>query len=142
MDDFGLQTHTTVMKEKDVLANLPEPMLRFMHNARNFISKFLATTHSLKRNGPSAPDLLHQLFLAYLTCPYKYYYNYVNHFLGERTAHETIISDEIYLVQVQYITWQRAMKITRCATNTYNCPPNRNKFTKIEKDWWFHKSQV
>ena len=71
LDESGLQTQATVMKEKAVLANLPELIQRLAHNASKFNSQVIATTLNLRRNGSSAPDLLHPLFPAYLVCPDK-----------------------------------------------------------------------
>ena len=35
------------------------------------------TSLNLRRNGSSAPDLLHQIFPAYLVCPDKQFYDYI-----------------------------------------------------------------
>jgi len=63
----GLQTHATVMKEKNALVNLPELMVRLTHNVSKLNLQVLTTNRSLKQNGSSAPDLLRQLFRAYIT---------------------------------------------------------------------------
>ena len=76
LDKSGLQTHVTVMKEKYVLENLLELMVRLIHNVSKFNSRFISTSLNLKRNGSSAPDLLHQLFPAYLVCPDKQFHDY------------------------------------------------------------------
>ena len=69
LEELGLQTHATILKEKAILANLPMLMARLTHTVSKFNSSVLATTNNLKRNGSSAPDLLHQLFPVYLSCP-------------------------------------------------------------------------
>ena len=56
------------MKDKSILDNLPKLVVWFAHNVSKFNAQVLSVTRSLKRNGSSAPDLLHQLFLASLTC--------------------------------------------------------------------------
>ena len=77
LDESGLQTHTTVMKEKAVLANLPELMLRLVHNVSKFNERVIKTSLNLRMNGSSAPDLLSQLLPAYLVCSDKQFHNYI-----------------------------------------------------------------
>ena len=77
LDESGLQIHATVMEEKGVLANLPEIMLRLIHNVSKFNARVMMTMLNLRRNGSSAPDLLYQLFPAYLVCPDKQFHNYI-----------------------------------------------------------------
>ena len=76
LDKSATQTHTTVMKNI-VLKSLPELMLCLIYNVIKFNSQVLTTTQSLKINGPSAPDFIHQLFPAYITCPGRKFHNYV-----------------------------------------------------------------
>ena len=59
LDKSGLQINANVMKEKAILAILPELMVRLAHNVSKLNSQDLTVTRSLKRNGSSAPDLLH-----------------------------------------------------------------------------------
>ena len=68
LDESGMQTNTTVVKENFILANLSEIIVWLIHNMSNFNAQVLLATKSLKRNGSSAPDMLHQMFPAYLTC--------------------------------------------------------------------------
>ena len=77
LDKSCLQTHATVMKEKNVLANLLELMVRLTHNMSKFNSRVITATHNLKRNGSSALDLLHQLFPAYLIYTDKQSHDYM-----------------------------------------------------------------
>ena len=65
------------MKEKATLANLPELTHRLTYSVIKFNSKVVSTTQNLNRNGFSAPDLLRQLFLAYLVWPDKNFHNYI-----------------------------------------------------------------
>ena len=65
------------MKEKSALTNLPEIIVRLTHNASKFNSRVITTTKSLKRNGSSDPDLLHQLSPTYLIYPDKQFHDYV-----------------------------------------------------------------
>ena len=65
------------MKDKAILANLPELMIRLGHNVSKFNSQVLTVTRSLKRNGSSAPDLLHQLFPVYLAYPDVVFHAYI-----------------------------------------------------------------
>ena len=65
------------MKEKLVLVNLPELMHRLTHNVSKFNSRVISTSLSLKRNCSSDPDLLHQLFPAYLVCLAKMFHGYI-----------------------------------------------------------------
>ena len=48
LDESGLQTYATVMKEKSVLENLPELMVWLTHNMSKFNSQVLTTIQSLK----------------------------------------------------------------------------------------------
>ena len=77
LDESGLQTHATVMKENAVLENLPELMVRLNHNVSNFNSRVISNTQTLKRNGSSALGLLHQLLLAYLIYLDTQFHDYV-----------------------------------------------------------------
>ena len=45
-------------------------MVQLAHNVSKLNAQILQVTRSLKCNGSSAPDLLHQLFTAYLAWPY------------------------------------------------------------------------
>ena len=76
IDEPGFQTYTMVIEVKVLLVKLPKLMVCLTHNVRKFNSKAITTTHNLRRNGSSVPDLLHQLFPPYLVCPYKEFYDY------------------------------------------------------------------
>ena len=65
------------MKEKVVLVNLPELMVQLTHNVSKLNLRVISTSLNLKRNGSSAPDLLHQLFPVYLVCPDKKFHDYI-----------------------------------------------------------------
>ena len=49
-DESGLQFHTTVIKEKAVLTNLPKLMAGLTRNVSKFNSQVLTMTQNLKRN--------------------------------------------------------------------------------------------
>ena len=68
LDKLGLQINTIVLKEKDILASLPDLMVELGHNVSKFNSQVLTVTRLLRRNRSSAPELLCQLFPAYLAC--------------------------------------------------------------------------
>ena len=57
------------MKEKAVLPNLPELMLRLTHNVSKLNSRIVTTKYNLNCNGLSALDLLCQFFPDYLIFP-------------------------------------------------------------------------
>ena len=65
------------MKAKSNLANLSETMVKLGHNVSKFNDHVLAIMATLTRNGSSAPDLIHQLFPAYLVCPDKEFTGYI-----------------------------------------------------------------
>ena len=77
LEESGLQTNATVMKAKSDLANLSETMVKLGHNVSKFNDHVLAIMATLTRNGSSAPDLIHQLFPAYLVCPDKEFTGYI-----------------------------------------------------------------
>ena len=77
LDESGLQINATVMKENAILANLPEIMVQLGHNVIKFSLQVLTVAHSLKRNESSAPDLLHQIFPAYLARPGVVFHAYI-----------------------------------------------------------------
>ena len=77
LNESALQINVTVMKNKAALVDLSNIMTRFTHKVNKFNGLVLATTHSLKKNGLSASDLFHQLFLAYLSCPDTKVHNYI-----------------------------------------------------------------
>ena len=81
IEESGFQTHTTLLKEKAILAKLPALMDHLTHNVSKFNSSILATTNNLKRNGSSAPEFLYQLFPAYLS--------YIIHFTTIFTSNKT-----------------------------------------------------
>ena len=75
--ESGMQTSATILKLKDKLANLPIIMGKLAHNIEKFNSHVLGIIISLKRKGATAPDLLLQLFPAYLSCPDKQFGSYI-----------------------------------------------------------------
>ena len=77
LEESGLQTNATVMKAKSDLANLSETMVKLGHNVSKFNDHVLAIMTTLTRNGSNAPDLVHQLFPAYLVCPDKEFTGYI-----------------------------------------------------------------
>ena len=56
------------MREKAELANLTTVISKFSHNIIKFNSHVFATIQSLKRNGSTTHDVIHQLFPVYLIC--------------------------------------------------------------------------
>ena len=78
MDELGLQINATVMKEKAILANLPELMVQLGEKVSKINAHVLIVTRSLKQNGSSALNLLHQLFPANLAYPDMVFYAYIH----------------------------------------------------------------
>ena len=75
--ESGLHTNASIIKHKHELENLPVLMGKLSHNVEKFNSNVLSIVLALKRKGATAPDLLHQLFPAYLHCPDKNFAIYV-----------------------------------------------------------------
>ena len=71
LEEAGLKTNAKIMADKEELSNLPVLMAKLKHNVLKFNTQVEMLVLSLKRNGAEAPDLLHQLFPAYLSCPDK-----------------------------------------------------------------------
>ena len=97
LKESGLQTHAMLLKEKAILANLPALMARITHNMSKFNSLILSATNSLKRNESSAPDLLHQLFQAYLPCPNNKFHDYFT--LKQNKFDEGAVMNTYYLIK-------------------------------------------
>ena len=66
-----------VKKKKAALTNLPKLMVMLTLNVIKFNSRVISTAHNLKHNSSSPPNLLHQLFPAYLIYPNKQFHNYI-----------------------------------------------------------------
>ena len=64
---------------------------------RKINSQVLTVTRSLKRNGYFAPDLLHQLFPAYLACPDVVFHAYIT--LKQNSFEEGIVYKADYLMR-------------------------------------------
>ena len=52
-------------------------MVKLTHNLSKFNSRVINIKHNIKHNGFSAPDLLLQLFPAYLVCLDKQFHDYI-----------------------------------------------------------------
>ena len=59
------------MADKEELSNLPVMMAKLKHNVLRFNTHVEMLVLPLERNGAEDPDLLRQLFPAYLSCPDK-----------------------------------------------------------------------
>ena len=77
LEESGLKTNAKIMADKEELSNLPVLMTKLKHNVLTFNTQVEMLVLSLKRNGAEAPDLLHQLFPAYLSCPDKKFTEYM-----------------------------------------------------------------
>ena len=66
-EEVGLKTNTKIMTDKEELSNLTVLMAKLKHNVLKFNTQVEMLVLSLKRNGSKAPNLLHQLFLSYLS---------------------------------------------------------------------------
>ena len=75
--ESGLQTNATIMKLKAEVQELPLLMTKMGNNIEKFNQCVLSKVIGLRRMGSDCPDLLHQLFPAYLACPDKAFNRYV-----------------------------------------------------------------
>ena len=77
LEEAGLNANAKIMVDKKELSNLPVLMTKVEHNVLTFNTQVEMLVLSLKRNGAEAPDLLYQLFPAYLSCPDKKFTEYM-----------------------------------------------------------------
>ena len=97
IEESDLQTHATLLKEKAILTKLPALMVRLTHNVSKFNSSLLATMNNLKRNAFLAPNLLYQLFPAYMSCPNSKFHDYIT--LKQSKFEEGAIMNIDYLMK-------------------------------------------
>ena len=77
LDTSSLTSNVTIMRHKRQLTQLVELIAGYKWNIPQFNMMVNKTVMSLNQHGSSAPDLIFQLFPAYLTCPDKTFKAYI-----------------------------------------------------------------
>ena len=77
LEESNLTVQATIMKHKKELVNLTSTMTSLKFNVEHFNQEVARILATLRNHGETAPDLIHQLFPAYESCPDKTFNGYI-----------------------------------------------------------------